>query len=339
MYRLIEFLRAIYVFLIFVLLESGAIVFYAHSDSYTQAKLLGYSSQVAGGVGSFWSGVSSYFSLREENEELLQRIVELEESVAKYHMVLSDSLIYAASGRGYKGEEEIYRRARVVSNTINKRNNYLMINRGESSGVSDGMAVITPSGDMVGYVVSVSNNFAVVMSVLNGGFRSSGKLASGDQHAGSLSWDGADGYRIQMRELSRYADVRKGAKIVTTGFSQIFPEGITVGYVVDAQLDQARTSYDVEIELAADMSALEEILVVDNSKFAEGRRLLDDIGAYDIKLPSLVKELISNKNKGGDNWKESVEAISEDVVNVNAGNIEIEEFEESDFVPNLQLVN
>ncbi|MFI3328131.1 MAG: rod shape-determining protein MreC [Rikenellaceae bacterium] len=334
--------------MLFVLLESGAIVFYAHSDSYTQAKLLGYSSQVAGGVGSFWGGVNSYFGLREENEELLQRIVELEQTVAKYNMVLSDSLIYAAAGRGYKGEEQIYRRARVVSNTINKRNNYLMINRGESSGVSDGMAVVTPQGEMVGYVVNSSRNYSVVMSILNGGFRSSGKL-NGDQHAGSLFWNGVDVYRVQMQELSKYANIYIGAKIVSTGFSQIFPEGITIGSVVDARLNQAQTSYDVDIELAADISSLKAVLVIDNSRYGEGRKLLDDIGAYEIKLPSLSRELlygasgVSAAALDGVDLVGDVEPVSSenglDVVSEDEQILQALDLLEDGFVPNLQPVN
>ena len=40
MYKLIEFLRRIYVAVLFVVFEAIAIGYYAHSSNYTQAKLL-----------------------------------------------------------------------------------------------------------------------------------------------------------------------------------------------------------------------------------------------------------------------------------------------------------
>ena len=46
MYKLIEFLRRIYVAVLFVVFEAIAIGYYAHSSNYTQAKLLTRSNQV-----------------------------------------------------------------------------------------------------------------------------------------------------------------------------------------------------------------------------------------------------------------------------------------------------
>ena len=50
MRKLFEFIRSIYVVVLFVALEVAAISYYAHSTHYTQARLLARSNQVAGGV-------------------------------------------------------------------------------------------------------------------------------------------------------------------------------------------------------------------------------------------------------------------------------------------------
>lgn len=70
MYKLIEFLRRIYVAVLFVVFEAIAIGYYAHS-SYTQAKLLTRSNQVVGGVNGIFADIRSYFTLGRENERLL----------------------------------------------------------------------------------------------------------------------------------------------------------------------------------------------------------------------------------------------------------------------------
>ena len=62
MYKLIEFLRRIYVAVLFVVFEAIAIGYYAHSSNYTQAKLLTRSNQVVGGVNGIFADIRSYFT-------------------------------------------------------------------------------------------------------------------------------------------------------------------------------------------------------------------------------------------------------------------------------------
>ena len=50
MRKLIEFIRSVYVAVLFVVLEALAVSYYAHSTHYTQARLLARSNQLAGGV-------------------------------------------------------------------------------------------------------------------------------------------------------------------------------------------------------------------------------------------------------------------------------------------------
>ncbi len=260
MYRLLEFLRRTYVFLLFLLLEGVAIYSYAQSNSYSQAKILAYTASITGGVGDVVGSVGEYFRLRKENDTLLERIAQLEERVAKFERQERDSLL--ASMSYDDGLGIYYHASRVVANTLNKQRNYLIINSGMLDGIRSGMAVVTPLREMVGVVVECSDKHAVVMSILNTEFRSSGKLDAESDHAGSIYWNGTDRYRLNMRDLSKYAKIKRGTKIVTTGFSNIFPLGITIGSVSSYKLDIDGQSYIVEIDIAADMTALREVLVV-----------------------------------------------------------------------------
>ena len=84
MYKLIEFLRRIYVVLLFIAIEAIALNYYAHSSYYTQAKILSRAHSIAGGLQSSIFGVKHYFTLRGENEILSQRVAELESALAYY---------------------------------------------------------------------------------------------------------------------------------------------------------------------------------------------------------------------------------------------------------------
>ena len=119
MYKLIEFLRRIYVAVLFVVFEAIAIGYYAHSSNYTQAKLLTRSNQVVGGVNGIFADIRSYFTLGRENERLLERVAVLEEELAFYRRSAADSvrtdLLHDMGEKPYELTV-----ARVISNSINK---------------------------------------------------------------------------------------------------------------------------------------------------------------------------------------------------------------------------
>ena len=145
MYKLIEFLRRIYVAVLFVVFEAIAIGYYAHSSNYTQAKLLTRSNQVVGGVNGIFADIRSYFTLGRENERLLERVAVLEEELAFYRRSAADSvrtdLLHDMGEKPYELTV-----ARVISNSINKNRNFIVLDRGERDGVEKGMGVLSPEG-------------------------------------------------------------------------------------------------------------------------------------------------------------------------------------------------
>ena len=110
------------------------------------------------------------------------------------------------------------------------------------------------------------------MSVLNTSFRASGKLAGSD-YFGSIYWDGFDAEHVRMRDLSKYAAVERGDTIVSTSFSRYFPAGILIGTVEEFELNETRTAYDVRIRLAAEMTRLTDVILVENRDLTEVREL------------------------------------------------------------------
>lgn len=274
MYRLLEFLRSVYVALLFVIIEAVAINYYAHSSHFTQARILTRSNRLVGGIHGAIYGMKRYIGLPTENERLLERVVALENELSLYR----EQGIYAALdsiGSPLTGPYR-YTTARVASNSINRQENLITLNKGLDYEVSPEMAVITPSGAMVGYVVSCSERYSVAVSILNTSFRASGEVV-GDGHFGAIYWDGFDAEHVRMRDLSKYAAVERGDTIVSTSFSRYFPAGILIGTVEAFELNETRTAYDVRIRLAADMTALHDVVLIKNQDSNEQRQLEEGI--------------------------------------------------------------
>ena len=248
--------------LLFVLIEGAAIHFYAHSTSFTQARLLTGSNRIAGGVHGFFSGIRRYFTLGRENRILLDRIATLEEQLAGYRAA-GDSLLFARYMEGAdKGPYRLVT-ARAISNSVNRSRNFITLDKGRRDRVVPHMAVLSADGAMVGYVATCSDRYAVAVSALNTSFRASGKIAGSD-YFGSIHWDGTDRNTVTMTELSKYASPEPGDEVVSTGYSLYFPADVPIGRVESAELNENKTSYTVRIRLAADMTALGDVILVEN---------------------------------------------------------------------------
>ena len=271
MRKLIEFIRSIYVAVLFVVLEAVAIGCYADSSSYTQARLLARSNQVAGGVHGLFAGIRRYLFLGRENRDLADRVARLEEQLAQYQEAETaarlDSYMQDIGESRYH-----FATAVVVGNTLNRMQNLLTLNRGRKDGIEEEMAILAPDGAMVGYVVACTERYSVAMSVLNTSFRTSGKIADTD-YSGSIYWDGTDPSTVTLGELSKYAEPKPGQEVVTAGLSEYFPADVLIGWVESAELNETKTSYTVRVRLAAEMSRLNEVILVADRDRYEIREL------------------------------------------------------------------
>lgn len=261
MQKLILFIKRVYVPLLFIIFEIVALRYYAHSSSYAEARLLTSSNRIVGGVYGSISGIGDYFGLRRENRLLLDEVARLNNELTRYR---ENEVYQLLDSLGSEIETKYtYMTARVIRNSVGRMRNFITLNKGLRDGVETDMAVLTPSGAMVGYVISCSERYAVCISILNVDFNASGKLA-GDGHSGSIYWDGKSTENVQMHELSKYAAVEVGDTVVSTGYSHFFPEDVAIGYVTSVSADQTTSSYDLELRLAADMTRLNDVVLIKN---------------------------------------------------------------------------
>lgn len=291
MYRLVEFIRRSYVTILFLLLETAAVTVYMHSTPYTRARMLARVHTVTGGMASAEADVVSYFSLASENRQLAERVAQLETQLAAAQAE-QEALREAAEsavgeitwgkgtvGKGAVGEASFgsvaaarFTPAKVVSNSVNRMHNYMVLNKGLADGIHKGMSVAAPDGAVTGYVLECSEHYCAAVSILNTAFRSSGKI-EGSEFSGSIEWHGGNPYEVTLSEVSKYADIAVGQRIVTTGFSSYFLPDMPIGTVERFEMDDTRTFYTATVRLAADMSSLHRVMIIENPAREEITRL------------------------------------------------------------------
>jgi rod shape-determining protein MreC len=164
----------------------------------------------------------------------------------------------------------IFLPARVVSNSVTKKNNYLTLNVGRKHGVSIDMGVVTHSG-VVGIITGVSENYSTVISLLNVDLKISARIKK-NRYFGSLSWDGKDYRHVVLTEIPIHVDLTPGDTIVTSGFSTIFPPELLLGTVVEAN-NSSGNFLKVDVLLSTDFRQLDNVWVVRNNLFDEEDKL------------------------------------------------------------------
>jgi rod shape-determining protein MreC len=263
--RLLSFLRAIYVFVIFLVLEGLALHYYANSSPGRGAQLLAVSDKAVGWFYERIGGVEHFFSLGETNRQLESRLAELENELATYREYWGEERLRAI-GDSVRSPYE-YVVGRVIRNSVNRAENYIMVRVApeDEPYIERGMAVVSLAGAMVGYVEAVSGRNAICVSALNRSFRASGTI-KGTEHFGSILWTGRDARHLRLSEVPKYAEVAVGDTIVTTGYSFYFPEGIEIGTVEGVETVESTASYNIDIRMSADLSRQRDVLLIRNDE-------------------------------------------------------------------------
>lgn len=194
-------------------------------------------------------------SLARKNAELMAEF----ESAKFKTSVLEDTVQWPETDQLFTFIE-----SRIISNSINKNNNSLSIDRGENQGVSQGMGVIgADQTGVVGIVKSTSNNFSRVMSILHRQSIISASIKR-NGHYGSIVWKGNDPTTVTMIDVPKHADVDKGDVVQTSGFSTIFPEGIVIGTVDTLWTPPGSNFYEIKVSLVNDLNKIKYVYVVNN---------------------------------------------------------------------------
>ncbi|MRR20728.1 rod shape-determining protein MreC [bacterium] len=259
MRSLVNFLLRYKTLILFLILEALALAMISSSHNYHQTVLYGAARNISGFFSRGLENSTSYFRLRQVNEELVAENLMLKrrlEALTSLPQESQGTVRDTVSGINYS-----YLNARVINNSVNKQKNFISLDKGSKHGVTNGMGVASPEG-VVGVVVGVSPNYSVVMSLLNTEFRLSASIARND-YFGSLAWDGTNYRYARLSEIPHHVAVTEGDTILTSGYSAIFPAGIMVGTLTGKQ-KRGGDFVSLEVLLSADFKKLTNVYLIGN---------------------------------------------------------------------------
>ena len=265
MHDFIERITAYVHWALFLLLEafSGFLLFqynhYQGSIWFTQA------NTVVGIVHEWEAKALSYLRMPAENAALVRRNIILQQNLDNLRHELAEAK--GDTSLSQKTQEELIEGmtlipARIIDNSVRKRDNMIVIDVGSEDGVAPEMGVLSGTG-VVGIVSGVTPHHALVMSILNSHSSISCRLR-GTEYFGYLKWKGGRPLRAYMDDVPRHAHIEKGDIVETSGFSNVFPAGIFLGKVAEIKNSSDGLAYELEILLSTDIANLRHVNVINN---------------------------------------------------------------------------
>jgi len=264
MLRILQFLYSLRSFLLFVLLEVLAIGLIVANNSPQGAAFFNSSNAFTGSVLKTRSDVVDFFSLAEANSALLTKNAELLSELKLLKEIPDSSFIALDSALEEKFE---FKGARIISNSLRFGQNHLTLNKGAKDGIKPGMGIFNEQG-VIGRVKSVSANYSVGISLLNTGLTLSSKLKTNNSF-GTTNWDGKDSEHARLLYVPSHVVANVGDTIVTTGFSNVFPEGIPIGVISSVEKGEDPNFLDIMIDLSTDFSSAHYVYLVENNQIEE----------------------------------------------------------------------
>lgn len=260
---LLDFIRRYVHIFLFVLLETMSAVMLFRFNNYQGSAWLSGLNTVTVGLGSLHEQTLAYFRLQSVNTRLTTDNIRLQHEADSLREALARATHQpAVTERRLMATLNGYRLipATVVSNSIRRDNNYLVINRGAADGVRSEMGVVA-SGGVVGIVYLTAPHHALVLPVTNVKSSISCRVR-GQHYFGYLQWKSGSSRHAFVDDIPRYAKVKPGACIETSGYSAVFPPGLFVGRVKRVGNSPDGQSYQLDVVLGNDFADLHDVAVI-----------------------------------------------------------------------------
>jgi len=255
MRNLFQFLWRYNFFLYFIVLEVFCFVLIYRTSYYQKSALFNASNSVTGRINEVGSNISGFLNLNRANEQLRKENARLRTVLTRVHKITPEKIPDSILNFNFK-----YIGAKVISNSINKRNNYFMLDKGSRDGVTIDMGVATIDG-VAGIIVAVSAKYSLAMSVLHKDSRISGKLKNNNQLV-NVTWDGND-YRIGVVEdIPTHVNLLQGDTVLTSGHSHIFPEGLMIGTIRDVDESYEQLFITGTLDFSNDFNGLYSAYII-----------------------------------------------------------------------------
>jgi rod shape-determining protein MreC len=219
-------------------------------------------SAAGNGITSFFSGLIHFRSTQRENYRLNQELEELKEELAKASLSEDEleQLRNLYNELNLSEYDDSYQRvtAEVISIDSSDIFDIFNISAGSDDGIKTDDIVINQDG-LVGRVMSVGNNWAKVMSIIDSSNSISFTITRDPEIIGIISGNGQGSMSGYIFDETK--SVVEGDTLITSGIGY-YPKGIEIGEVTSINIDSGTKQKTVEADSSVNFKSIRFVTVL-----------------------------------------------------------------------------
>lgn len=226
-------------------------------------------NQLGSGLTNLREHLRTKKSLEKENEELRTQLADAQQNLNQVQLnqeELDNLKSLYDMDQNYADYDKIA--ANVIGKDAGNWFSVFLIDRGSNDGITVGMNVLADGG-LAGIVIQVGPNYAKVRSIIDDNSNVSARnLSTSDLCvvSGSLKTMNESSL-IDFDDLRDKEDQAKvGDQIVTSNISDMFLEGIPIGYITDIKTDSNNLTKSGHIATIVDFEHLDDVFVILQTK-------------------------------------------------------------------------
>ena len=220
--------------------------------------LRGFATDIVSFLSTPMVKVKSLAIVSEENQYLREKNLQLNLEL--------ESILYAADENkklrqllDFKRETQLkILPARIVNKGVQTNLHSLTIDAGLSDGLLPNQAVLTPEG-IIGKIIQTGQTSSLVQSISDNNFRLSVRIMPSGA-VGILRWHNNNMCKIY--EVQKNVEINIGDRVITSGFSKIYPPKLPVGTISGVYDERGRYQKVVNVEIQSDFESIQNVFVV-----------------------------------------------------------------------------
>lgn len=270
MYNLLDFIKKYNYWFLFIALEIVSLVLLFRFNNYQGSVWYTSANSIAAKINGIHHDMMAFINLKEVNKQLSDNNIRLQMQISELRTALDKANSKPSVNEqvvldSLKGYDLIA--AKVVSNSILKNENYLVIDKGAADGIKTEMGVVG-GGGVVGIVFLTGPHYSLVMPVINLKSNISCRIRH-HNYFGYLQWTGGSTLFAYVNDIPRYAKIKPGEYVETSGYSTVFPPGLFVGKVRSVTNAPDGLSLQLKVNLGTNFGNLSDVNVVVNKNRPE----------------------------------------------------------------------
>lgn len=265
-YKIVIFIAVVFIAVLIAIIYNLKV---SRDNSFIRKMVMETSSPVYGvfsgslqGIQDAWSRYVLLVGIQEENKKLKNKVNELKANIVSYResyyeaqrlkklLAITDHYPYRFTGARVIGREQA-----ALSRTV-------LINKGSSDGLREGMPVIAYPG-LIGRLIDVSWHASRVLLLIDENSNVDA-IVQRNRTQGIISGAGSQG--MILKYISKTQDVQKGDVVISSGMGGVFPKGWLIGQVIDVDRKAAGLFLKITVAPFVDLSKLEAVLVLSSDE-------------------------------------------------------------------------